>query len=159
MNETKSTGPSANWSRTDWKRLRVCEVIDKELIYEIPDFNSSQYEGLIDILQNGTCLFIGAGVSKLAGYKTWDELRTEMVEYFWKGKDKRPFDLSFCEKLKKHGDIIEVFDYLYHKDKDLFISRVKDIFEADERSTSVKVYQLLKKLDKGKSFFVTTNIY
>jgi hypothetical protein len=87
------------------------------LIYEVPDFNSTQYEGLTDTLQNGTCLFIGAGVSKLAGYKTWDELRTEMVEYFWTEKDKMPFfkrekfDRSFCENLKKHENIIEAFDY------------------------------------------------
>lgn len=133
-------------------------MIDKELIYEMPDFDSSQYEGLIDTLQNGTCLFIGAGVSKLAGYKTWDELRTEMVEYFWKEKDKRLFDLSFRENLKKHGDIIEVFNYLYHTDKYMFISGVKEIFEADEKCTSAKVCQLLKKFDIGNSFFVTTNI-
>ena len=144
----------------------MCEVIDidKELTYETSDFNSSQYEDLVGTLEKGTCLFMGAGVSKLAGYKTWDELRKEMVEYFWKEKDKRPFserekfDLSLCENLKKHGDIIEVFDYLYYKDKGLFVSGVKDIFKVDERSMSIKIYQLLKKLDNGKSFFVTTNI-
>lgn len=139
-------------------------MIDKGLAYEIPDFNSSQYEGLIDTLQKGTCLFIGAGVSKLAGFKTWDELRTKMVEYYWTEKDKIPFfkrekfDRSFCENLKKHENIIEAFDYLYNIDKDLFISGIKGIFEVDERHISNKVYELLKKLDNGKNFIVTTNI-
>ena len=87
-----------------------------------------------------------------------------MIEYFWRGKDKIPFserekfDRSFCENLKKHENIIEAFGYLYKIDKKLFIFGIKGIFEADERNISSKVYQLLKKLDKGNSFFVTTNI-
>ncbi|MBI2487445.1 MAG: hypothetical protein HYW01_10915 [Deltaproteobacteria bacterium] len=57
-------------------------------ITEIPDFNSSEYEDLIDNLLNGACIFFGAGVSKLAGYKLWRELANELVERFWEKRKK-----------------------------------------------------------------------
>ena len=53
----------------------------------LPDFNNPKYENLILSLQKGTCIFTGAGISKLGGYKLWDELRDEMVDYFWKNKE------------------------------------------------------------------------
>ena len=82
-----------------------------DLKRRIPDFSVPKYENLVLSLQKGTCIFTGAGISKLGGYKLWDELKNEMVDYFWMNKGKLPFkkrrdlDLSLCENLKKHGDI------------------------------------------------------
>ena len=50
---------------------------------DVPNFDASQYENLILSLLQGTCIFIGAGVSKLAGYKLWAELKNAMIDYFW----------------------------------------------------------------------------
>jgi len=36
---------------------------------KIPDFADSKYQNLIEALKNGTCVFFGAGVSKIAGYR------------------------------------------------------------------------------------------
>ena len=135
-----------------------------DLKRRIPDFSVPKYENLVLSLQKGTCIFTGAGISKLGGYKLWDELKNEMVDYFWMNKGKLPFkkrrdlDLSLCENLKKHGDIIEPFDYLYFLSSNLFISGIKDIFNVDSTKVSNKVYQILDKLNNGNNFFVTTNI-
>lgn len=136
----------------------------RDLKHGIPDFNIPKYENLILSLQKGTCIFTGAGISKLGGYKLWNELKDEMVDYFWKNQGKLTFkkrsdlDLSFCENLKKHGDIIETFEYLYLLNSSLFISGIKDIFYVDSMRVSNKVYQILNKLNNDKNIFVTTNI-
>ena len=132
----------------------------EELIHAIPNFNSPEYENLIGTLQNGTCIFIGAGVSKLAGYKLWDELKNKLVDYFWEKRKEMPgeLDYSLCNNLKIHEAIIETFDYLYIMDRELFISGVKEIFDTDERNSSNEIYQFLNKLNNGNSFFVTPNI-
>ena len=136
----------------------------RDLKHEIPDFNIPKYENLILSLQKGTCIFTGAGISKLGGYKLWHELKDEMVDYFWKNQAKSTFrkrsdlDLSFCENLKTHGDIIETFEYLYLLNSSLFLSGIKDIFYVDSMRASNKVYQILNQLNNGKNIFVTTNI-
>ena len=131
---------------------------------DIPDFGSEEYENLVNVLNKGTCVFFGAGVSKLAGYCLWEELRVRIVDYFWDNKNKilganrMLFDLSLSKNLKNHTDTIEAFDYLYFLDKSLFYSGIKSIFYRDERNSSSKVYHELKKLNNGKNFFITTNI-
>lgn len=130
---------------------------------EIPDFNSQQYGSLIDILTNGTCIFLGAGTSNLAGLKSWHSLKVAMIDYFWQKRqdistEKRmTFDLSFCQSLQKHADPVEAFDYLYSICSEMFISGIREIFENDERHISNTIYQKLSKLNNGNNFFVTTN--
>lgn len=133
---------------------------------EIPDFSTYQYENLISSLLNGACIFFGAGISKFAGYKLWDELRNALVDYFWSKRDTLPshylrshnFDYSMCENLKNHKNTIESFDYLYKIDENLFISGIKDIFKTDYKRNNNEIYQFLQKLDNGKNIFITTNI-
>ena len=133
---------------------------------EIPDFSTSQYENLISSLLNGACIFFGAGISKFAGYKLWDELRNALVDYFWDKKDtlsshylrSSNFDYSMCENIKNHKNIIEAFGYLRKIDKNLFISGIKGILKIDYKRNNNEVYQSLKKLDNGKNIFITTNI-
>lgn len=131
---------------------------------DVPNFDASQYENLILSLLQGTCIFIGAGVSKLAGYKLWDELKNAMIDYFWSKRDCLPFqnrstlDYSMCESLKNHKDIIETFDYLYSADKNLFSTGIKEIFYSDEKGVTNKIYEVLNKMNNNKNFFITTNI-
>ncbi|MEW6068785.1 MAG: SIR2 family protein [Nitrospirota bacterium] len=135
-----------------------------ELSKEVPYFNAPEYENLILSLLHGTCIFIGAGVSKLAGYKLWAELRNAMIDYFWSKRDglsfqnRSIFDYSMCESLKNHKDIIETFDYLYSADKNLFNAGIKETFYSDEKVVTNKIYEPLNKLNNNKNFFVTTNI-
>ncbi len=131
---------------------------------DIPDFGSKEYENLLNVLRKGTCVFFGAGVSKLAGYCLWEELKVRIVDYFWDNKNKllganrTLFDLSLSKNLKNHTDTIEAFDYLYFLDKSLFYTGIKKIFYQDEMKSMSKVYQELNKLNNGKNFFITTNI-
>lgn len=146
-------------------------TVDKEilecangLMQEMPDFESPEYEDLLLALINGICIFIGAGISKLAGYKLWEELRNEMIEYFWKNREqislerRDKIDSSLCKKLRKHADIIEAFDYLFITDRNLFRYGIKEIFEANENESSDKIFQSLSKLRHKRNFFITTNI-
>jgi len=131
---------------------------------EIPNFDSPIYEHLINVLRKGACIFFGAGISKIAGYKLWEELKIKMVDHFWANKDrlgrekKRKFDYSFCQNLKQHERIIETFDYLYMLNSDLYISGIKSIFDSDEKNTNDLIFKLLYKVNTGKSFYITTNI-
>ena len=103
---------------------------------DTPNFCSYECETLLLALTNGTCIFFGAGISKLAGYMLWEELKAEMISYFWENRAKlRPgvIDFSLCESLRTHGDIIESFDYLYYIDKTLFVKGIKDIFARGEK--------------------------
>lgn len=47
---------------------------------DVPNFDDPQYEYLILSLLQDTCIFIGAGVSKLARYKLWNELKNAMAD-------------------------------------------------------------------------------
>lgn len=133
---------------------------------EIPNFNDPKYEKLLQSICHGTCIFIGAGVSNVAGYRLWDELREAMVKYFWSNKDRIPqdwrvkFDLSFCDSLKKH-DILDSFELLSIVSRDLFVEGIKAIFEKDAKGSNDTIFHLLGRVsvigDK-KNIFVTTNL-
>jgi len=114
-------------------------------------------------LHYGTCIFFGAGVSKLAGYPLWNELRDNLVDFFWNNKNKDfkensgILDFSLCEKLKKYNPLSSV-DYLYNFDKKLFNTGVRKLFNDFSREINSEIYLSLNKLNNGKIFFVTTNI-
>ena len=131
---------------------------------EIPDFNSAEYEELIDNLTSGACIFFGAGVSKLAGYKLWDELKKEMIKRFWeRRKELRlinpdQFDHSLMRSLIDLNDEIESLSYLYNLNNIIFAEEIKAIFHEDQNKAGNKPYDYLNRLNNGKNFFVTTNI-
>ncbi|MDL1987480.1 MAG: SIR2 family protein [Deltaproteobacteria bacterium] len=130
----------------------------------IPNFYLPVYEHLINVLRKGACIFFGAGISKIAGYKLWEELKVKMVDHFWANRDrlggekKRKFDYSFCQNLKRHEHIIEAFDNLYILNEDLYISGIKSIFDSDKNNTNDLIFKLLYKVNTGNSFYITTNI-
>ncbi len=129
---------------------------------EIPNFNDLRYENLLQSMCRGTCIFIGAGVSNIAGYRLWDELREAMVKYFWSNKERIPqdwrvkFDLSFCDSLKKH-DILDSFELLSIVSRDLFIEGIKAIFEKDAKDSNDTIFQSLGRLSVigGKKIFLS----
>lgn len=128
------------------------------------DFTDIKYQNLIEILKSGTCVFFGAGISKLAGYRLWEELKYGMVDYFWGNRkkisfqNKINFDFSMTQNLKNHTDIIEAFDYLYFLDRNLFDDGIREIFTHDGKNENTAVYHELSKLNNKNNFFITTNI-
>lgn len=127
-------------------------------IPEMPDFGSPEYEELIGGLQNGMCIFVGAGVSKLAGYRLWKELTKDLVEEFWK---KETIIHSVRENLNKSsdGDPIKVIDFLFSVNKDLFHAKLAEFFENDKKSEKREVYVALGRFAQvAENLFIQTNI-
>ena len=135
-------------------------------VSKIPDFGSSEYHSLVDNLIKGTCIFLGAGVSKLAGYRLWTELCDGIIDAFWEERHKlrnvnKDFTYSTKESLKnkKQENPIQVLDYLYLTDRKLFENALENIFEKDRKKEKTKVYEELTPLVRpGKNVFVQTNI-
>lgn len=130
---------------------------------EMPDFNSAEYEDLIGNLSSGACVFFGAGVSKLSGYKLWSELKTEMIKRFWKRRKElegvpNNFSYSLMEYLTRLEDEIEVMSYLYNVDNNIFVEEIKTVFHEDQNRATDTAYSYLNRLNNGKNIFVTTNI-
>jgi hypothetical protein len=134
-------------------------------IPEIPDFSDPKYSVLIDSLINGTCIFIGAGVSKLAGYKLWKELANEMITIFWNNRKnliihsqkEQKLNYSTYELLKSHEDSIEVMEYLSCLDNALFTKAIKEIFETTTENPAIfKAFSPLAQ--RTRNFFIQTNI-
>jgi hypothetical protein len=138
----------------------------KPALQTIPNFNEPEYETLIQAFIQGTCIFIGAGVSKIAGYRLWDELRDSMVDYFWLNraslpKDKRnELDLSTKYNLKEIK-VLDALDFLSLISRELFNEGIKSIFYEDEENINNAIYEALKRISlvgDDINFFVTTNI-
>lgn len=124
----------------------------------MPDFSSSEYVDLINGLDKGMCLFLGAGVSKLAGYKLWDELGKEMTKRFWNKKRIEYSDMDALNKLS-HNEPITVMDFLYSKDQTLFEIILKEIFEEDNRNEDNRIYKSLRNFARiENTVFIQTNI-
>jgi len=133
-------------------------------IPEIPNFGAFEYEDLIGSLVDGACIFYGAGVSRLAGYKLWKELAREIVQRFWmRQKKERLFDpelltYSLKEYLQKGADEIEIINYMHSINDQVFVEEVRRIFHDDRQRSTDTVYYYLSKLNNGNNVFVTTNI-
>lgn len=131
------------------------------MLYTEIDFTDPTFEELIHSLNNGTYIFLGAGISKLAGYKLWNELKEKVVDYFWKNRErikKKDFDKSICDSLKDHSNNVRSFDYLYYVNSELFEEAIKNIFKDDKYCIKNQIYEYVNKLNNGKNLFVTTNV-
>ncbi len=117
----------------------------------IPNFNKPDYIELIDSLKKGTCIFIGAGISKLAGYKLWKELSDEMVEAYWKA---RKIDYSTKCILSKNENCIENMDYLFFCDETFFREIITKIFKnVKEKMTMYEKIKILCNITKNNFIF------
>lgn len=95
-------------------------------------------EELIDALTKGTYIFIGAGISKLAGYPLWNELAYLLIELFWDQKEQVPnpnFSFNYTQKdhlftlLKTKDNPIMVMDFLASINEEHFYNSLKSIFD------------------------------
>jgi hypothetical protein len=131
---------------------------------EIPNFTDPQFDDLLDNLSRGACIFFGAGISKLAGYKLWNELAKELIARFERRKRDIPtalldqFDHGVRLYLKNAQNEIEIFDHLFHLSNAVFYDEIENIFLEDEKISTYVAYNQLSKFLNGKNFFLTTNI-
>lgn len=148
-----STGQHVSLPEMNWKEQR-----------------SDKWQRLIPLIRNGCCIFVGAGIPKLIGFPTWEEMVKQMLEYTWESKGSfniKKFELSekielddmiskeklsrvltFCKgRFKKNGRIEE-----YYK-------KLEELFNDKEKCENIRNdgYAELAKLGV-RSFFVQTNV-
>lgn len=126
------------------------------------NFEDTKYEELITTLINGTCVFLGAGVSKLGGYRLWNELAESMIGDYWNRRNEildseTKFNFSVRTYLLSCNSPIEVMDYLFSLNQTLFFEILgKNFNGVNEKSEVYNKFNFLVK--RVGSFFVQTNI-
>jgi len=83
----------------------------------IIDFKDPKYKRFIDDMRTQIFIFLGAGFSKQIGYKLWDELIYDVIDFFWnekiegrlKNNDKLTWSMK--EALKRLDNKLYVMDY------------------------------------------------
>lgn len=128
---------------------------------------------LLELLKRGCCIFIGAGIPRLIGFPTWEEMVREMLNYTWKMKEAfiiKPFTISEKKELEdmmKQEKFIHVLTFCkdtFKKNRkiDDYYKKLKDMFYDQSKYTNInnEGYAELLKLGKlgEKSFFVQTNV-
>jgi len=126
------------------------------------NFDEPKYEELLSVLINGTCIFIGAGISKLGGYKLWNELSENMVAEYWKRRNdiadsENRFNFSIKTYLSLNSNPIEAMDYLFSLDQNLFFKVLEGNF--NNITERLEIYNKFSSLTKIiNNFFIQTNI-
>lgn len=124
-----------------------------------PDFTGPEYRELIDALKAGTYIFLGAGISKLAGYPLWKELSDNMVKKYWDNRENlkdQEFKYSHIEWLLKETNSIDVMDYLNAISPELFQQTIKEELGID--APKKYIYQRMQVLFNSANKFITPNI-
>ena len=118
--------------------------------------------------------FLGAGISKIAGYPLWDELVIDIIYYFQdnereiksiEGKNdfheliiKRKDELIADKKFE--GDPVETLTILKNCNEDLFNKRIREIFSECEKNQDNRIFEIIGRFinrDRN-SVIITTNI-
>ncbi|MDR0912904.1 MAG: SIR2 family protein [Methanobrevibacter sp.] len=120
--------------------------------------------------KNNLVVFLGAGVSRLLGCASWEELAKNLVDCCYEteidGKKLIPLrvkeilcsgnnykkTISICKNILKDNE-----------KKDKFYKVIEESLEAKDSSKKIKIYEELKKLiysayPDNEGFFITTNI-
>lgn len=123
------------------------------------DFAKPEYRELTDALKAGTYIFLGAGISKLAGFLLWKELSDKMVEKYWERRElfkNQDFKYSHKEWLLKEINSIDVMDYLNTIDPELFRKIIQE--ELNKKAEDNSIYERIRWLFNSKNKFITPNI-
>ena len=125
---------------------------------------------VIKLLRKGCCIFVGAGIPKLIGFPTWQEVAKKMLEYTWNSKspfDRSLFNLSDKQELEYMISREELKNVLTScKDRFRENGKIEDYYRKleklfyDERkykNIQNDGYAELLKLSE-RSFFVQTNV-
>lgn len=125
---------------------------------------------IIPLLKNGCCIFIGAGIPKLIGFPTWQEMARQMLKYTWKNRASfaiKPFTSNEkieLEKMMSRKELIRVLTFCKDRFKandklEDYYKKLNELFNDEEKYKNIQNdgYAELLKLGK-KSFFVQTNV-
>jgi len=112
--------------------------------------------------QKNVAFWIGAGISKLAGYPLWGELVNQLVQIY---QDLRLDDYEYVkrkeiiEKFKKNGEFEKILEIIKSYDKKLFESNVRKIFKNAEQNPDkgVGIFNAISKFVGHRVIIVTTN--
>jgi hypothetical protein len=105
--------------------------------------------------------FIGAGVSKLAGYPLWKDLVEELMKDFM-NSDKLIISVQkpLIEKLYKDEKLTEALQVMKQSDKILYQDKITSIFKKCEQNPNknVKIFEVIANFAKYNVKLITTNI-
>jgi hypothetical protein len=122
---------------------------------------------LLKSLKEEMCIFFGAGLSYMAGYKSWSELANTLNSRFWEKREILPLNKKEIYRysvkeglndLANNGKCKEVFSFLQSLDEALYVFEMKNIFSESEERENQKIWSFLQKLTNQNIFFITTNI-
>lgn len=131
----------------------------------IIDFKDSTYRQFFDDITKETFVFLGAGFSKQMGYKLWNELVYDIIDFFWSEKLKgcvkngTKLTWSMKEELKRLGNKLYVMDYLRRLDKNKYYEAINSIFNKDNKNLKNDIADIIKPLIRDSRYkFLQTNI-
>ncbi len=136
------------------------------VIYSIEE--EINLEKLIDNLKRNKklcCFWLGAGVSKIAGYPLWEDLIMKLKEIFMQRKIIEPHILRLLDspslKFPQKMQCFKKYEYLY-------IDTIKKIFEKveyilknkkdKENTLGEAIFEVIKKFLDQEILIITTNI-
>lgn len=121
---------------------------------DIPDFTQMKYREMLEALQRGTWVFLGAGVSALAGYPYWQELVVNICDKFIE-QGLIP-DSYKAELLGPRQDNTRILGLLAQKNQ-LALKRAME--ECFEIQPNLQYYvQFERLMQKYTNRFIQTNI-
>jgi len=126
-----------------------------------PFEEKKQLDELVYIFKNANgniVLWLGSGISKMAGYPLWNELAYELIECY---KRKHSDDIinKMLENFYQKGDFLRILETIKSKDESLYKKEIQRIFNANPHSEKDKsiLYTIKKFMEKGV-IVITTNI-
>lgn len=107
---------------------------------KIIDFSDGSNNEITYILKNECFIFLGAGFSKLVGYKKWDELIQGVIKRF--KIDGTINELEYNELLS-NIPYQDCFEILFQLNKNVYYKYLKEIFEEDKQNENKEVLKVL----------------
>jgi NAD-dependent SIR2 family protein deacetylase len=121
---------------------------------EIPDFTQMKYREMLEALQRGTWVFLGAGVSALAGYPYWQELVEDICDKFI--AQGLISDSYKAELLGPRQDNTRILGLLAQKNQLALKRAMEECFTIKPNLQYYAQFELLKQ--KYPNRFIQTNI-
>lgn len=134
---------------------------------DTPNFRTAKYKPLIDALRSGCCIFVGAGISRLAGYPLWKELSDRLVAEYFQARPKSKISYGRKRILEADPNSIDVMSYLKCLDPDtsFWVAKTKSIilksreeFGRRYPDSADKIFETITFLNTNNNYFITTNI-
>ncbi|OAQ20638.1 SIR2 family protein [Thermosulfurimonas dismutans] len=131
--------------------------VKKMFIYSIEE--EIHLETLIENLKSNKelcCFWLGAGVSKIAGYPLWEELIMKLKEIFiWRGVVEPHILRLLDDPYLKFPQKMQCFKGCH---KYLYIDTMKKVFEEVEYMLDKEVFKIIGKFLNQEILIITTNI-